>query len=45
MKVAPNGKYRFGAVTSNMPAFLSGKHLAEIARFEPGDLYQAQRRD
>ena len=40
LPVTPGGKYRFGAVTSNMPRFLSGKHLADIARFDPGDLYQ-----
>lgn len=40
MKVTPGGKYRFGKVTSNLPDFLSGKHLARIARFDPGDLYQ-----
>jgi translocation and assembly module TamA len=40
MKVTPAGKYRFGKVTSNLPDFLSGHHLAEIARFKPGDLYQ-----
>src|SRR5690606_36485215 len=31
---------RFGTVTSNMPDFLSGKHLADIARFDAGDIYQ-----
>jgi translocation and assembly module TamA len=40
MLVTPGGKYRFGKVTSNLPNFLSGKHLARIARFDPGDLYQ-----
>ena len=40
MPVRPNGKYNFGAVTSDMPEFLSGEHLADIARFEPGDLYR-----
>lgn len=40
MVVTPGGKYRFGKVTSNLPRFLSGKHLGTIARFEPGDLYQ-----
>lgn len=40
MPVRPKGKYVFGEVTSNDPAFLSGKHLGEIARFEPGDTYQ-----
>jgi len=40
MLVTPGGKYRFGKVTSNLPDFLSGKHLASIARFDPGDLYK-----
>ena len=40
MAVTPGGKYRFGTVTSNMPEFMSGKHLADIARFDPGDIYQ-----
>jgi len=40
MLVSPGGKYRFGQVTSNMPEFMSGKHLSDIARFEPGDVYQ-----
>ncbi len=40
MPVTPGGKYNFGAVTSNRPQFLSSEHLADIARFDPGDLYQ-----
>jgi translocation and assembly module TamA len=40
MLVAPGGKYRFGTVTSNMPDFLPGDHLADIARFDSGDIYQ-----
>jgi translocation and assembly module TamA len=40
LPVTPGGKYNFGQVTSNLPNFMSGKHLADIARFEPGDLYQ-----
>jgi translocation and assembly module TamA len=40
MLVTPGGKYRFGKITSNLPKFMSGKHLAEIARFDPGDIYQ-----
>jgi translocation and assembly module TamA len=40
MPVTPGGKYNFGSVTSNLPEFLSSDHLADIARFEPGDLYQ-----
>lgn len=40
LKVDPAGKYVFGEVTSNLPDFLPGKHLARIARFERGDIYQ-----
>ena len=40
MPVRPNGKYAFGEVVSSLPDFLSGRHLARIARFEPGDTYQ-----
>ena len=39
MPVAPGGKYDFGNVVSSLPEFLSSEHLADIARFEPGDLY------
>ena len=38
--VEPGGKYRFGQVVSSKPGFLSGKHLAEIARFDQGDIYK-----
>jgi len=40
MPVRPNGQYVFGSVVSDKPGFLSSDHLASIARFEPGDLYQ-----
>jgi len=40
LAIDPNGKYLFGEVTSDDPAFLSGEHLGTIARFEPGDVYQ-----
>ena len=40
LTVEPNGKYVFGGVTSNDDDFLSGRHIATIARFEPGDVYQ-----
>ena len=36
----PKGKYVFGEVVSNDPRFLSGKHLARIARFDAGDTFQ-----
>lgn len=40
LPVTPGGRYAFGQVTSSDEGFLSGEHLAEIARFDPGDLYQ-----
>ena len=40
MPVTPAGKYNFGQVISNLPNFLSSEHLADIARFAPGDIYQ-----
>lgn len=40
MIVLPKGKYVFGNVVSDMPDFLSSKHLETIARFDTGDTYQ-----
>ncbi|MXO89515.1 BamA/TamA family outer membrane protein [Altererythrobacter aquaemixtae] len=40
LPVEPKGKYRFGEVVSSDPDFLSGRHLASIARFEAGDIFQ-----
>jgi translocation and assembly module TamA len=40
IEVRPGGKFAFGEVVSNLPDFLSGRHLASIARFDPGDVYQ-----
>ena len=40
MPVSPGGKYAFGEVTSNRPKFLSGRHIATLARFRAGDIYQ-----
>ncbi len=40
LAVQPGGKYLFGAVISSDPGFLSNRHLARIARFEAGDLFQ-----
>ncbi len=39
--VEPGGKYRFGGIESADADFLSGRHLGRIARFDPGDVYQA----
>ncbi|WP_427969201.1 autotransporter assembly complex protein TamA [Altererythrobacter sp.] len=40
MPVEPGGKYAFGEVTSNVPKYLSDRHLERIARFDMGDTYQ-----
>ncbi|SFP22841.1 autotransporter secretion outer membrane protein TamA [Qipengyuania nanhaisediminis] len=40
LAVEPGGKYVFGEVVSSDPDFLSGRHIASIARFEPGETYQ-----
>ncbi len=40
LPVRPGGKYAFGEVISSDPEFLSSRHLARIARFDPGDIYQ-----
>ncbi|MBX7502041.1 BamA/TamA family outer membrane protein [Qipengyuania sp. YG27] len=40
LPVRPRGKYVFGEVVSSDEAFLSSRHLSEIARFEPGEVYQ-----
>ncbi len=45
LPVDPNGKYRFGRISSGLPRFLSSRHLERIARFEAGDLYRQSRQD
>jgi translocation and assembly module TamA len=40
LDVQPGGQYVFGEVVSSDPGFLSGKHLARIARFDAGDLFR-----
>ncbi len=40
MIVQPQGKYIFGNIISDLPEFLSGKHLENIARFDAGDIYR-----
>lgn len=39
MPVEPGGQFNLGTVTSDLPDFLSGAHLARIARFNSGELY------
>jgi len=40
MPVEPGGQYNLGVVTSDLPDFLSGEHLTQIARWDSGDLYR-----
>jgi len=40
LPVAPGGKYVFGEIVSSDDRFLSGRHIAEIARFDEGDVFQ-----
>ncbi|RGP41247.1 hypothetical protein BPTFM16_01543 [Altererythrobacter insulae] len=40
LPVEPGGKFVFGEITSNLPEFLSAKHISRIARFEQGDVYK-----
>ena len=40
MLVTPGGKYRFRAVTSNLPDYLPADHLTRIARWDAGDVYR-----
>jgi translocation and assembly module TamA len=40
LDVQPGGKYVFGPVVSSDERFLSGRHLAEIARFAAGDVFR-----
>ena len=37
--VQPGGQYRYGAITSALPRVMSPGHLAEIARFKPGQVW------
>ncbi|WP_408589759.1 autotransporter assembly complex protein TamA [Novosphingobium sp.] len=39
LPVTTGGTYRFGAVTSLLPAYLNSRHLQRIARFRPGQMY------
>ena len=41
LPVDPRGKFAFGEVVSDDPAFLSSRHLQRIARFAPGDIFAA----
>ncbi|GMM62021.1 autotransporter assembly complex protein TamA [Novosphingobium pituita] len=45
LPVETGGQYVFGQVTSNLPAYMSARHLARIARFRPGDPYRFSEMD
>ena len=45
LPATPGGKYRFGEVISSDPAFLSSRHLSQIAQFDTGEIYQASEVD
>ncbi len=45
LPVTPGGKYRFAGITSTSPRFLSARHLANIARFKPGQTWQRSKVD
>ena len=40
LPVTLGGRFRFGTLVSNLPSFLPADHLADIARFKPGELYR-----
>jgi len=39
LPVTTGGIYRFGAITSSMPALINAHHLQRMARFHPGQTY------
>ena len=41
LSVTPGGERRFGAITTPPGEIFGAKHIQEIARFEPGDPYDA----
>ena len=45
MPLTTGGRYTFGPVLSELPKFLSGGHLEDIARFDRGDLYKRSQVD
>ncbi|WAT19082.1 BamA/TamA family outer membrane protein [Aurantiacibacter sp. MUD11] len=40
MPVEPGGRYTLRGVTSNLPDYLSSRHLTRIARWDEGDIYR-----
>ncbi len=43
--VTPGGQYRFGGIIANDQGLFGSRHLQRIARFEPGDIFQASEMD
>jgi translocation and assembly module TamA len=43
--VTPGGQYRFGGIIANDQGLFGARHLQRIARFEPGDIFQASEMD
>jgi len=45
LPVKTGGKYRYGAITTNLPRYMSPGHLGDIARFKPGQVYDRDKVD
>ncbi len=45
LPVTPGGKYRIAGITSDKPRFMPARHLAKIARFKPGQIWQRSKID
>ncbi|WAC23949.1 autotransporter assembly complex protein TamA [Blastomonas sp. SL216] len=43
--VTPGGQYRFGGIIANDQGLFGSRHLQRIARFAPGDIFQASEMD
>lgn len=43
--VRPGGRYRFGGIIADDDGLFGSRHLHRIARFQPGDLFQASEMD
>ena len=43
--VTPGGQYRFGSIIAEDNGLFGPRHLQRIARFQPGDLFQASEMD
>ena len=45
LPVKTGGKYRYGAITTNFPRYMSPGHLGDMARFKPGQVYDRDKVD